>query len=96
MSGRQLERIKNKICNIFENFGLKITIENNLQITYFLDVPFDLKNGKYYTYRKPNGEPLYIHCLSNHPENIIKKIPNMVSKRISKISCDEHEFEKAK
>ena len=96
MSGPQLERIKKKICKIFENFGLKITIENNLQITDFLDVTFDLKNGKYYTYRKPNGEPLYIHCLSNHPENITKKIPNMISKRICEISHDEHEFEKAK
>ena len=74
MSGPQLERIKKKICKIFENFRLKITIENNLQITDFLDVTFDLKNGKYYTYRKLNGERLYIHCLSNHPENI-KKYP---------------------
>ena len=36
MSGPQLERIKKKICKIFENFGLKITIENNLQTTDFL------------------------------------------------------------
>ena len=96
MSGKQLERIKNKIYKIFENFRLKITIENNLQITDFLDVTFDLKNGKCYLYIKPNSEPLYIHRLSNHPENIIKEIPNMISKRISEISCDEQEFEKAK
>ena len=35
-SGPQLERIKKKTCKIFENFGLKITTENNLQTTYFL------------------------------------------------------------
>ena len=95
MSGPQLERIKNKICKIFENFGLKITIKNNLQITDFLDVTFDLKSGKYYPYIKPNSKLLYIHRLSNHPENI-KEIPNMISKRISKISCDKRELEKAK
>ena len=96
MSGPQLERIKKKICKIFENFGLEITIENNLQITDFLNVTFDLKNGKYYSYRKPNSERLYTHRLSNHPENIIKEIPNMISKKISEISCEKHEFEKAK
>ena len=74
---------------------MKITIENNLQITDFLDVTYDLKNGKYYPYRKPNSEPLYIHRPSNHPENI-KEIHNMISKRIPGISCEEHEFEKAK
>ena len=46
LSGPQLERVKKKMCKIFENFALKITIENNLQITDFLDVTFDLKNGK--------------------------------------------------
>ena len=96
MSGPQLERIKKKICKIFENFGLKITTENNLHITDFLDATFDLKNGKYYPYRKPNSQPLYIPRLSNHPKNILKEIPNMISKIISEISCDEHEFKKAK
>ena len=28
--------------------------------------------------------------------NYAKEIPNMIGKRISEISCDEHEFEKAK
>ena len=40
--------------------------------------------------------PLHINALSNHPKNIIKEIPNMIGKRISEISCDKHEFEKAK
>ena len=47
-------------------------------------------------FRKPNNNPLYINTLSNHPENIIKEIPNFLGKRISEISCNEHEFEKAK
>ena len=50
LSGPESERIKKKICSIFQNCGLKITIETNLVITDFLDVTFNLKNGKYYPY----------------------------------------------
>ena len=96
MSGPETEKIKKKICEIFQSCDLKITIEANLQVTDFLDVTFDLRNGKYYPYRKPNNDPLYINALSNHPRNIIKEIPNMIGKRISETSCDEHEFEKVK
>ena len=67
-----------------------------MQVTDFLDVTFNLKNGKYYPFRKSNNEPLYIHAQSNHPPSIIKEIPNMINKRISEISCDEEQFEKAK
>ena len=96
MTGPQAEKGKKKICEIFQNFGLKITIETNLQIADFLDVTFNLKNGKYYPFRKPNNAPLYINILSNHSKNIIKEIPNMIDKCVSEISCEEHEFEKAK
>ena len=43
MTGPQAERVKKKICEIFQSCGLKITIETNLQITGFLDVTFNLK-----------------------------------------------------
>ena len=43
MTGPQAERVKKKICEIFQSCGLKITIETNLQITDFLDVTFNLK-----------------------------------------------------
>ena len=42
----------------FEQFGLKITAKSNLHVVNFLDVTFDLSNGKYKPYRKPNGDPL--------------------------------------
>ena len=91
----QAEKVKKKICEIFQSCGLKITIETNLHITHFLGLTFNLKNGKYYPFRKPNNDPLYISALSNHTKNI-KKFPNTIRKRISEKSCDEHEFEKAK
>ena len=96
LSGPQAEQIKKKICKIFQDCNLKITIETNLKIVDFLDVTFNLTNGKYYPYQKPNSDPLYINALSTHPNTIIKEIPKMISKRISEISCDENEFEKVR
>ena len=61
LSGPQSGQIKKKICKIFQDSNLKITIETNLKIAGFLDVTFNLTNGKYYLYRKPNSEPLYIN-----------------------------------
>ena len=43
MTGPQAERVKKKICEIFQSFGLKITVKTNLQIMDFLDVTFNLK-----------------------------------------------------
>ena len=52
MTGPQAERVKKKICEIFQSCGLKITIETNLQIKDFPDVTFKLKKGKYYPFKK--------------------------------------------
>ena len=38
--------------NIFTEQGLNVMAEFNLQVTYYLDVTFNLKTGKYYPYRK--------------------------------------------
>ena len=95
LSGPQLERTKKTICELFKSHGLAITIESNLVATEFLDVMLDLKRDKYYPFRKPNSNPRYIHVQSNHPPNIIKQIPAMISKRISNNSSDKTEFERA-
>ena len=72
------EKIKKKMCKIFKEIRLNITVECNLTITDFLDVTFDLKSGTYYPYRKQYNEILYIHKQSNHPPSIIKQIPSMI------------------
>ena len=95
ISGPDSEKIKRKMCKIFKENGLNITVECNLAITDFLDVTFDLKSGTYYPYRKQNNEILYIHKQSNHPPSIIKQIPSMISKRVSDISSDSDHFNKA-
>ena len=92
ITGPDSEKIKNKI---FKENEWNITVECNLAITYFLDDTFDLKSGTYYPYRRQSNEILYIHKQSNHPPSIIKEIPLMISKRVSDISCDSDDFNKA-
>ena len=56
-----------------------------------------MKNKKHFPFRKPSNDPLNTNAHLNHHQKItIKEIPKMIGKYISEISCDEHEFVKAK
>ena len=91
----ELEKIKKKICKIFKDNSLNITIKTSLHITEYLDVTFNVKTGKYYPYRKQNNSLQYIHKQSNHPLSIIQQIPSIISKRLSDIYSDKEDFDKA-
>ena len=95
-NGPKVDRLRKDIISLFKDEGLSITIDTNLIETDFLDVSFNLNTEKYFPFRKPNNAPLYIHSKSNHPPSIIKQLPSMTNKRISSLSCDETEFNKAK
>ena len=95
LSGSAVERAKKDIIKSFQELGLRITIQANLKIVNFLDVTFNLCNGKYYPYRKPNDKPLYINRLSNHPPSILRQLPASISRRLTDISCDEDVFQEA-
>ena len=43
-------------------------------------------------YAKPNSQPVYVNVDSNHPPNVIKRIPGMISDRINKISSNKSIF----
>ena len=90
--GPELERRKKDITKIFKNKGLSITISTGLKVVNFLDVTLDLNTEKHSPYSKPNNTPSYINVESNHPPNIIKKIPSIISKRLSKLSASENDF----
>ena len=94
--GPATERARKDLFKIFKRRDLKITASTNLLVTDFLDVTFNLTQSKYYPYRKDNNSILYIDAKSNHPPSIIREIPSMVSKRLSSLSCNEHEFNLAK
>ena len=94
-SGSAADRIKKDLAKRFKELGLRITVEANLKIANFLDVTFNLNTGKYYPYRKPDNNPLYIHRSSNHPPHILKNLPAAISKRLTEISSDEETFKNA-
>ena len=71
---RDTENIKKEICRIFNNNGLRITIEANKQIINFLDVIFNLKRSTYEPFTKPNTSLQYVHRESNHPPITINNI----------------------
>ena len=60
MPGPELERKRKKIIEIFKKYGLAITIKTNLFVVNFLDIQFNLLNGTFKPYRKPNNGPTYI------------------------------------
>ena len=62
----------------------------------FLDVTLNLTTGKCKPYNKPDNNPLYINILSNDPPNMIKNLPDNMSKRINTLSADETTFNKFK
>ena len=96
LSGPQSDRARKDIIQIFKDCGLRITIETLLKQTDFLDVTFDLPSSRYWPFRKPNSDPLYIHVKSNHPPSIIKHLPDAICSRLSSISCNNEVFETAK
>ena len=84
LTARQNDNIKQEICRIFKDKGLKVTIEANIKIVNFLDVTFDLNSETFSPYMKPNNTPLYI-----------KNIPLAVNGRLSRISANEDIFDRA-
>ena len=94
-SGPEIDRTRKKLHRIFNNNGLKIDIKCNLKIVDYLDVTFNLTQGSFKPYIKPNNTPLYVNTKSNHPPHVLKQIPISISKRISNISSDEDVFKKA-
>ena len=86
----QADRIRKDFIKIFKkDFNLIITCETNLKAVNFLEVTLNLTTGKYQPYNKPDNNPLYINILSNRPPNIIKNLPENISKRINTLSADE-------
>ena len=96
LTGPQVEKMKKDLIRTFKDENLRITIETNMDRVDFLDVTLDMPSGKFWPYRKPNNTPLYINKQSNHPPSVKKQLPTMIERRVSDISVDQEQFEKAK
>ena len=92
----QVQNFKKKIIEIFKKYGLAITIKTNLFVVNFLDIQFNLLNGTFKPYRKPNNDPIYVHKDSNHPSQVLKELPKTIGERISTILFSREIFESSK
>ena len=79
INGQQIDQLRKKFVKIFKEIGFKIDIETNLKIVNFLDMTFNLINVSYKPYKKPVDTLLYINKNSNHPPQIIKKLPKTIN-----------------
>ena len=92
---RSGNRIRKIFCDVFAKLGLKTTAQANLHVVNFLNITLNLKNGKHMPYRKPDDPQCYANSQSNHPPAILKQLPAVIGKRVSSLSCDLEEFNKA-
>ena len=68
IGGREMESIRQRLSNIFNQHGLRITIEpSNKSIVNFVEVTMSLETGTYAPIRKSNDTPVYLHKSSNQP-----------------------------
>ncbi len=83
-SAHLADKARKELHKSFEQFGLKITAEANLHVVNFLDVTFDLNNGKFKPNRKPNDDPLYIN---RHSSSFLHRSTNAFrpSRQMSKL-----------
>ena len=84
-----------RLCKIFQDYGLRITSLANAKNVNFLDINLDLERDIYKPYMKPNDVPVYVHVESNHPKSVLKNIPLSVNKRLNLISSSKEVFEEA-
>ena len=92
---RNIEKIRQKIVNIMEEFGLKTTSTANQKVVQFLDVTLDLENESYKPFIKPGDKPIYVNKQSNHPPAVVKNIPLAVNRRLCSISSSKEIFDAA-
>ena len=85
-SPRRRENIKKHICRVFNQNGLRITIEANKQIINFLYVTFNLNNNTYQPFTKPNTTLQYVHRESNHPPITTKNTLAGIKKRSLRVA----------
>ena len=96
INGQKLDKIRKKLHTLFGKEGLRIKVELHGASVDYLEVELNLADRSYKPYKKPNDTPAYIHTKSNHPPNIIKNIPSMISKRLSNISSTKRKFDETK
>ena len=61
-----------------------------------MDVTFDLLDGMYKPFKKPNDQLQYVNTASNHPPQVLKQLPSSLSYRLSNNSLNKQVFDMLK
>ena len=69
---------------------------SNSKVVDFLDITFHLNDGIYKPYKKLNDTLLYINKSSNHPPQIISRLPRIISDRLFRNSSNKEVFNTSK
>ena len=91
-SGPNSEKIKMSIQAVFRQNKLKITIQCNSKIVYYLDVTFNFTDSSYRPFNKTSDEINYTHKQFNRPPSAIKHLPLSVKRHLSKLYLNEKIF----
>ena len=62
----------------------------------FLDITFDLLDGTYKLYKKPNDHLLYVNTSLNHPLQILKQLLTSLINHLSNNSSYKQVFDMSK
>ena len=92
----QVEKVKQEVIEVFQQYGLKVKAKANARICNFLDITLDLSNEVHSPYMKPGTHLEYVHIHSNHPRHVTKHAVSETSKRLSLLSSTEEIFKAAK
>ena len=63
-----------------------------MKVVNYLGVTFNLNDGLYQPYRKPNHEARHIHIQSDHPTSITKQLPRSIENHLSQLSSSKDTF----
>ena len=94
-SGPQSQQVKRHMQKIFKEHGLDIVIQCNMKVVNYLDVIFNLNDGIYKLYAKPNNEIKDIHKISNYSPSVIRQTLLSIESRLSTLSFNEKIFQEA-
>ena len=81
---------------IFKDVGFSIDIETNSKVVDFFDITFNLNNGTYNPYKKPNNPLLYINKSCNHQPQMIYQLRRIYTDRLSRNSSNNEVFNASK
>ena len=89
LHGKEAERLKQKISNVFQAEGLTVKVEVNKKVVDFLNVTLSLLDGSHRDFMKPGQVLSYVDVHSNHPPVVTKSIADGIAYRLSVNSSSE-------